>query len=195
MCYFRVLLSGTTANTWSPMKNKPLALRHLFGSFLIVLFLYRPASPEKISGAVTDSRSGSPIPGVLVSLGYGLHRTLTDADGRFSLEVPHIAVRQGSLPHPLRPAVTMITDRGRGSLDLTHSPQTGAVSIFRLNGSRFFHRTWKTWGSCRRDTTAVNQAAIYIPCTRYFGNPVQYSGVMRHRLSLSWFHKTAVSFR
>ena len=66
------------------MKKKPI--------FLLVLFVFigtaLMAQTKVITGTVTEKEGGAPIPGVNVVVKGTTVGTITDADGKYSLEVP-----------------------------------------------------------------------------------------------------------
>jgi len=61
-------------------------------SFLIVLFAFSLSSQARINGVVTD-KSGEALIGASVLLVGTTNGTVTDIDGRFSLEVDSDAIR------------------------------------------------------------------------------------------------------
>ncbi|MFP4680890.1 MAG: CotH kinase family protein [Chitinispirillaceae bacterium] len=101
----------------------------LIGCILVAAFLSYAA---EFSGVVVDKESGEPVEGVLVSAGYSLNTTKTDARGQFSLST------SGSSP---------VADRSRSSfmpsvrwnfarrvLDLSEAVNVESVGLFSLSG-------------------------------------------------------------
>jgi hypothetical protein len=90
-------------------------------------------------GIVIDKEnSNKPIPGVFVSCGNTLNRTITDDQGRFSLE--------GCVPDPVSvkasfstPFISISWNMHDNIMNFSQALGLTSISIFRLNGSRVFH--------------------------------------------------------
>ena len=72
--------------------------RHLTGILAVVLMLGSPASaqvPATITGVVTTRADGLPVPGATVTLGGTTVKAITDAQGRYSIDLPPAQTRVG----------------------------------------------------------------------------------------------------
>ncbi|MBN1307206.1 MAG: CotH kinase family protein [Chitinispirillaceae bacterium] len=91
-----------------------------------------------ISGIVVErGDDNAPIPGVLVASGYGLHRTMTDSAGRFSLDAPRIAALRSS-PRTASPTLTVRWNVRQRIFDVSAAREIAAVFVHRLDGSMVF---------------------------------------------------------
>jgi hypothetical protein len=108
-----------------------LALRQ---GVVVVLFVFGICYPLPLSGVVIDKESANnPIPGVLVSAGHSLIRTITDSLGRFSIDAPFI----NTVDFPLQPSRTFAKvpwDRRKQTIDFSRAHGIAGISIFGLNG-------------------------------------------------------------
>ena len=72
--------------------------RHLLGILATVLMLGSPAwaqTPATITGVVTTRADGLPVPGATVTLGGTTIKAITDAQGRYSIDLPPAQTRVG----------------------------------------------------------------------------------------------------
>jgi spore coat protein H len=106
-------------------------------SFLCVLavtVLHGMGHSAILSGVVIDKESANePVPGVLVSAGHSLTRTITDSLGRFSIDAPFINTVDFPM-HPSRTFAKVPWDRRKLTIDFSRAPGIAGISIFGLNG-------------------------------------------------------------
>ena len=124
--------------TLKKISNKTSVLLALSQCVVIVLFIFGICYPLPLSGVVNDKENANkPIPGVLVSAGHSLIRTITDSLGRFSIDAPFINTLS-SPPSLSKSFLPIPWDKRNRIMDFSKAPGIKAISIFSLNGARLF---------------------------------------------------------
>jgi len=117
------------------MKCSKISLRCIVGFVLSCAFLASGA--QQYSGTVVDQATEDPVEGVLVSVGYSEYYTRTDANGRFTINLPTTSI--GSVLSASNNAPTKARwNFGKRTLDLRSAPGVNSVSIYTINGKRVF---------------------------------------------------------
>ncbi len=108
--------------------------------FCWFLLIYHISFSAVIRGVVLDKKNGNtPISGVLVSAGYGLQRTKTDPEGRFSIDAA--AISGVSFPDNRQLKFADIRlDLRRRIIDLGNALDIISISLYKLDGKRIFHQ-------------------------------------------------------
>lgn len=75
------------------MRLKPALSKVCFLAYLLILTSLTFAQTKEVTGRVTDSGTGDPVPGATVSVRGSTVATQTDAQGNFKIEVPNNASR------------------------------------------------------------------------------------------------------
>jgi spore coat protein CotH len=107
--------------------------RRITGFVLICVFL---ATAREYSGVVVDNGTGSPVKGVLVSVGHSEYYARTDQDGKFVITTPTTKVLERWAPKA-GPMAARWNFRGR-TLDLSAAPEVTSASVYAINGKRVF---------------------------------------------------------
>jgi spore coat protein CotH len=95
------------------------------------------AAARDYRGVVVDKATGSPVEGVLVSVGHTEFYARTDQSGKFSIKNATTAVSWRSA-YKAEPQTARWNFRGR-TLDLSSAPAVNAASIYTINGKRVFN--------------------------------------------------------
>jgi len=66
-------------------------MRNLFCFFLLWLIPITLSAQRTISGRITDADDNEPIPGAAVFIANTTAGTATDADGKYSLQIPGVS--------------------------------------------------------------------------------------------------------
>ena len=104
--------------------NRLLLLRRVYSTFLLSMFCVLAfAQGKQITGVIKDG-TGEPMIGVNVLVKGTTNGTLTDLDGRFSLDVPNDAVLEVSY---IGYSSQIIKVGGQNSLDITLMEDTQAL--------------------------------------------------------------------
>jgi spore coat protein CotH len=91
------------------------------------------------TGNVKDSKSGSPVNGVRVSLGYSNYVTTTDDNGNFILS-DEVSVRNHKSIFSSE-KVDIQCNGGNASLNFFAAPSVQKVGLFLLNGKCIYHKS------------------------------------------------------
>jgi spore coat protein H len=110
-----------------------------YGTVLILIF-FGICLPVTFSGVVVDiENANKPIPGVWVSAGHTLFRTITDEQGRFSIDAPQTNIHSINIQLS-KSTISIPWDRRKRFIDLSNASASTSISLYSLKGSRLFHR-------------------------------------------------------
>jgi len=95
------------------------------------------AAAREYSGVVVNKKTGSPVEGVLVSVGHSEYYTRTDQSGRFSITNPTPEGEPPTIISKTKLQNARWNFQGR-TLDLRSVPGVNSVSVYTTNGKRVF---------------------------------------------------------
>lgn len=114
-------------------------LKNVVNAGILCLCISTISFSTMYTGIVKDSKSGNPVKGVRVSLGYTNCVTTTDERGNFTLSDEVSVKNQKSIFSSEK--VDILCNRGNAFLNFSSSPSAKTVRLFSLNGKCIYQRT------------------------------------------------------